>query len=78
VKDLQCGAKSVAGSFQKTFRNVYWSHYLLKLNFFFLLIVFYSGMDASFPEILFILHFMIPAAPQQTVGEAGIEPGTAA
>jgi hypothetical protein len=24
--------------------------------FFFFLIVFYSGMDASFPEILFILH----------------------
>jgi hypothetical protein len=43
-----------------------------------LLIVFYSGMDASFPEILFFYTVMIPAAPQETVGEAGIEPGTAA
>jgi hypothetical protein len=43
----------------------------------FLVIVFYSGIDASFPEILILFYtVMIPAAPQETVGEAGIEPGT--
>jgi hypothetical protein len=36
--------------------------------------VFYSGMDALFPEIL----FLITKAPQESVGEAGIDPGTAA
>jgi hypothetical protein len=37
-------------------------------------------MDASFPEIIYILFYtvMVPAAPQETVREAGIEPGTAA
>jgi Na+/H+-dicarboxylate symporter len=38
----------------------------------FLVIVFYSGIDASFPEILILFYtVMIPA-----VGEAGIAPGT--
>jgi hypothetical protein len=35
-------------------------------------------MDASHPEILFLYTVIIPAAPQETVVEAGIEPGTAA
>jgi hypothetical protein len=35
-------------------------------------------MDASVPEILIILHSHNSAAPQETLGEAGIEPGTAA
>jgi hypothetical protein len=39
---------------------------------------FYSGMDASHPEILFRYTVIIPIAFQETVEEAGIEPGTAA
>jgi hypothetical protein len=39
---------------------------------------FYSGMDASHPEISFLYTVIIPATPQETVEEAGIEPGTAA
>jgi hypothetical protein len=36
-------------------------------------------MDASHPEIWFYRYtVIIPAAPQETVEEAGIEPGTAA
>jgi hypothetical protein len=35
-------------------------------------------MDASHPEICFIYTVIIPASPQETVEEAGIEPGTAA
>jgi hypothetical protein len=35
-------------------------------------------MDASHPEILFYYTVIIPVAPQETVGDAGIEPGTAA
>jgi hypothetical protein len=38
-------------------------------------IFFYS---ASHPEIYFYYTAIIPAAPQETVGNAGIEPGTAA
>jgi hypothetical protein len=48
----------------------------LKLNifkFFFLLIVFYSGIDASFPEILFILHSHDSCCPSGDCGESGIE-----
>jgi hypothetical protein len=45
-----------------------------ELNFF----LFNSGMDASHPEILFLYTAIVPAAPQQTVRDAGIEPGTAA
>jgi hypothetical protein len=37
-----------------------------------------SGMDASHPEIYLSYTALIPAAPQETVGDAGIEPGTAA
>jgi hypothetical protein len=48
-----------------------------KIKFFFK-IFFISGMDASFSEIFLYYTVMIPAAPQETVGEAGIEPGTAA
>jgi hypothetical protein len=52
---------------------------LFASEIFFLLIVFYSGMDSSFPEILILFYtVMIPGAPQETVGEAEIEPGTAA
>jgi hypothetical protein len=57
----------------------------LEKNFYFIFILFYffivfnTGRDASFHEILFQYYtVMIPAAPQETVGEAGIEPGTAA
>jgi hypothetical protein len=39
---------------------------------------FYSGMDASHHEILFLYTAIVPAAPQETVRDAGIEPGTAA
>jgi hypothetical protein len=39
---------------------------------------FFSGIDASHPEIWFQYTVMIPATPQETVEEAGIEPGTAA
>jgi hypothetical protein len=35
-------------------------------------------MDASHPEIYLLYTAIIPAAPQETVEEAGIEPGTAA
>jgi hypothetical protein len=35
-------------------------------------------MDASHPEICFLYTAIIPAAPQETVMDAGIEPGTAA
>jgi hypothetical protein len=35
-------------------------------------------MDASHPEISLLYTAIIPAAPQGTVEEAGIEPGTAA
>jgi hypothetical protein len=35
-------------------------------------------MDASHPEIWFLYTVIIPAAPQETVEEAWIEPGTAA
>jgi hypothetical protein len=46
------------------------------LSFF---IFFYSGMDASHPEIfLFLYTVIVPAAPQETLRDAGIEPGTAA
>jgi hypothetical protein len=38
---------------------------------------FYSGMDASHPEILFLYTAIVPAAPQGTVRDAGIVPGTA-
>jgi hypothetical protein len=45
---------------------------------FFVIIVFYSGMDASHPKIWFLYTDIIPAAPQETVEKAGSEPGTAA
>jgi hypothetical protein len=35
-------------------------------------------MDASYPEILFLYTAIVPAAPEETVRDAGIEPGTAA
>jgi hypothetical protein len=35
-------------------------------------------MDASHPEILILYTAIVPAAPQETVRDAGIEPGTAA
>jgi hypothetical protein len=35
-------------------------------------------MDASHPEIYLLYTVIFPAAPQETVGEAVIEPGTAA
>jgi hypothetical protein len=44
----------------------------------FLSIFFYSGRNASLPEICFIYSVIFPAAPQEIVGDAGIEPGTAA
>jgi hypothetical protein len=48
-------------------------------NSYFFLLFFHSGMDASNPEIFnFLYTVIIPAAPQETVEEAGIEPGTAA
>jgi hypothetical protein len=51
-------------------------------NIFFVSIIhmlfFYSGMGASHPEIYLSYTAIIPAAPQETVGDAGIEPGTAA
>jgi hypothetical protein len=50
----------------------------VRITQFFLKIVFYSGMDASHPEISFFYTVIFPAAPQETVEEAGIEPGTAA
>jgi hypothetical protein len=34
-------------------------------------IVFYSGRDASHPEILLFVTVIIPAAPQETVGKPG-------
>jgi hypothetical protein len=37
-----------------------------------------SEMDASHPEILFLYTAIVHAAPQETVRDAGIEPGTAA
>jgi hypothetical protein len=37
---------------------------------------FYSGMDATHPEIYLLYTAIIPSAPQETVEEAGI--GTAA
>jgi hypothetical protein len=55
----------------------YWRPIFAKKNFFY--IVFYSGIDASHSEIWFLYTvIIIPAAPQDTVDEAGIEPGTAA
>jgi hypothetical protein len=41
------------------------------------ILFFYSGMDASHPKIYLFYTAIIPAAPQETVGDAGIEPGTA-
>jgi hypothetical protein len=35
-------------------------------------------MAASHPEILFLYTAIVPAAPQKTVRDAGIEPGTVA
>jgi hypothetical protein len=35
-------------------------------------------MDGSHPEILFLYIAIVPAAPQETVRDAGIESGTAA
>jgi hypothetical protein len=53
-------------------------YFLVKVDFFFC-IFFYSGRDASHPEIFcFYYTVIIPAAPQETVRDAGIEPGTAA
>jgi hypothetical protein len=41
--------------------------------------LFYSRRGASHPEILIVCYtVIIPAASQETVREAGIEPGTAA
>jgi hypothetical protein len=39
---------------------------------------FYLELDASHPEIYLSYTAMIPATPQETVGDAWIEPGTAA
>jgi hypothetical protein len=40
-----------------------------------MIFVFYSGMDASHPEIFFLSYTAIfPAAPQETVGEPGLNP----
>jgi hypothetical protein len=44
----------------------------------FLFCFFVLGMDASHPEIYLSYTAIIPAALQETVGEAGIKPGTAA
>jgi hypothetical protein len=47
----------------------------------FILLFFYSGREISHPEILFCFtHYTVimHAAPQETVGEAGIESGTVA
>jgi hypothetical protein len=41
-------------------------------------IFFYSGMDASYPEIYLLYTAIFSAAPQETVEEARIEPETAA
>jgi hypothetical protein len=47
--------------------------------FHFIIIFVNSGRDASQSEILFLCYtVIIPAALQETVGEAWIEPGTAA
>jgi hypothetical protein len=39
-----------------------------------ILFYFYSGMDASHPEIYLLYTAIIPAALQETMEEAGIEP----
>jgi hypothetical protein len=45
----------------------------------FSIVFFYSGRDASHPEIRFFGYtVIIPAALQETVGDVRIEPGTAA
>jgi hypothetical protein len=45
---------------------------------FFFYFFFNSGMEASHPEILFLFTAIVPASPQETVRDAGIEPRTAA
>jgi hypothetical protein len=46
--------------------------------FFFFLLFFTQEWTPHFLRFYLFFTVMIPAAPQETVGEAGIEPGTAA
>jgi hypothetical protein len=49
-----------------------------KKNMYCSTLIFYSGRDASHPEICFLYTTMFPGPVQETVGEAGFELETAA
>jgi hypothetical protein len=54
-------------------------NYILITKLLYIFIYFYSERDASHPEIyLYYTLHVVPAAPPETVGEAGIESGIAA